>query len=188
MDKSSLQQNRLALLLALTLLLAVTAAIPAPAHAGTANGAGTARIVTVITVTATQNLNFGEVYPGIPKEMGYNRDDSSGIFTITGEASAEINLDLVLPEYLALTNGSDRMSVVFDDASAAIDTTTTTPSLVGSSNGWINQDPRNLPAAAVIGSGGVTRLYIGGRVAPSSAQTAGSYTGDIVLSVSYTGN
>ncbi len=155
---------------------------------GTANGAGTARIVTVITVTATQNLNFGEVYPGVPKAMGYNRDDSSGIFTITGEASSEINLDLVLPEYLALANGSDRMPVVFAADCAAVDTTTTTPSLVGSSDGWIDQNPRNLPSGAVIGSGGATRLYLGGAVAPSLGQAAGSYTGDIILNVSYTGN
>jgi hypothetical protein len=157
-------------------------------QAGTANGAGSARIVTVITVTATQNLNFGEVYPGIPKSMGYNRDDSAGIFTITGEASAEINLDLVLPEYLSLPGGTDRMQVIFDDDCATVDTTTTTPSLVGSSDGWVNQNPRSLPAGAVIGSGGTTRLYLGGTVAPSPAQTAGSYTGDIILNVSYTGN
>lgn len=187
MDKSSLEWK--VLLAALCLAAGMVAILPGGSlQAGTANGAGTARIVTVITVTATQNLNFGQVYPGIPKDMGYNQDDSAGIFTITGEAGAGINLDLVLPEYLALATGSDRMRVAFDGDCAAIDTTTTTPSLVGSSDGWINQNPRNLPSAAVIGSGGVTRIYLGGALAPSPVQTAGSYSGDIILNVSYTGN
>ncbi len=154
---------------------------------GVANGPSTATVLTMITATASQNLNFGQIFGGTPKSMGYNKDDSSAIFTVTGQPSAGINLELILPEYLSLANGSARMPVIFSTTDAAIDTTTVTPSTVGAGNGWINRNPHSLPAA-VVGSGGTTKLYLGGKVVPSVDQKAGSYSGDIVLSVSYTGS
>jgi hypothetical protein len=53
--------------------------------------------------------------------------------------------------------------------------------------GWQNANPFNLPPATVIGSSG-TNIYLGGKVAPSVNQKAGSYSGDIVVTVSYNGS
>jgi hypothetical protein len=39
----------------------------------------------------------------------------------------------------------------------------------------------------VIGSGGMTKLFLGGKVVPSANQTSGAYSGDLVLSVAYDG-
>ena len=97
-------------------------------------------------------------------------------------------MSLSLPEYLALADGSDRMTISFSATDANVDSTVTTPAAFAGGNGWINQDPRNLPAAAVIGSGGQTNIYLGGKVIPSTYQTAGTYTGDIILIVAYNGN
>ena len=152
------------------------------------NGSATARIMTILAVTATQDLGFGNVYMGIPNSIGYNDDDSSAIFTITGEASAGINLQLILPEYLSLANGSDRMIIVFSATDAAVDTTTVTPATVTGADGWIDQNPRALPVGAVIGASGTTCVYLGGKVIPSVSQKAGTYNGDIVLSVAYNGS
>lgn len=154
-----------------------------------ASAQATATVQSAITVTATQALSFGDVLIGVPKTIGWNNDDSSAIFTITGQGGAGINISLILPEYLSLADGSDRLSVIFRSNDAAVDTSNTaTPSSMVAGNGWVNQNPYILPSAAVIGSpGGNTKIYLGGRVAPSGNQKAGNYSGDIVLSVSYNG-
>jgi hypothetical protein len=154
-----------------------------------ANALATATVQTAITVTASQPLDLGNVFQGIPKSIGNNMDDSSAIFIITGQAGAGINIQFSLPEYLSLPDGSDRMSIVFRSTDAAVDTSNTaTPSTMAASAGWVNQNPYLLPSAAVIGSpGSNTKIYLGGRVVPSGNQKAGVYSGDIVLSVFYNG-
>lgn len=154
-----------------------------------ASAQATATVQSAITVTATQPINFGDVLIGVPKAIGWNNDDSSAIFTITGQAAAGINIVLTLPEYLSLADGSDRLNAIFRSNDAAVDTSNTaTPSSMVAGDGWINQNPYNLPATAVIGSpGSNTKIYLGGKVVPSGNQKAGSYSGDIVLSVSYNG-
>ena len=154
-----------------------------------ANALATATVQTAITVTASQPLDFGNVFQGIPKSIGSNMDDSSAIFIITGQAGAGINIQFSLPEYISLPDGSDRMSIVFRSTDAAVDTSNTaTPSTMVAGDGWVNQNPYLLPSAAVIGSpGSNTKIYLGGRVVPSGNQKAGVYSGDIVLSVFYNG-
>lgn len=154
-----------------------------------ANALATATVQTAITIVATQPLNFGNVFQEMPKTIGNNMDDSSAIFTITGQGGAGINIQLALPEYLSLADGSDRMSIIFRNTDAAVDTSDiATPSTLIAGNGWINQNPYLLPSAAVIGSpGSNTKIYLGGRVVPSANQKAGIYSGNIVLSASYNG-
>ena len=152
-----------------------------------ANGTATATVQTVLAVTATTNLIFPIVYQGVATTMGVANDDSTAEFTITGQGSAGINLTLGLPEYLALADGSDRMTISFANTDAVVDSTVATPSTVVGGDGWVAQDPRNLPAATVIGSAGQTNVYLGGKVTPSVNQSAGAYTGDIILSVAYNG-
>jgi len=154
-----------------------------------AQAQATATVQAALAIVATQALDFGNVYVGIPKTTGYNNDDSSAIFTISGQAGAGINIQLTLPEYLSLSNGSDRMIVIFRSNDAAIDTSNTaTPSTVGAGDGWINQNPFSLPSAVIGSPGSNTKVYLGGRVVPSANQKAGNYSGDIVLSVSYNGS
>ena len=152
-----------------------------------ASGEAQATVATVLAVTATQPLLFPLIYPGVPDSMTNANDDSTCIFTITGQGSAGINLILILPEYVALANGTDRMTILFRGSDAAVDTTITTPSTMAGTDGWIDQNPRNLPGAAVIGSAGSAAIYLGGKVEPNSYQTAGAYVGDIVLYVAYNG-
>lgn len=152
-----------------------------------ATGTATATVQTIITVTATQSLIFGNVFQGVAKTIANDVDAESGIFTITGQGSAGLNLQMTLPDYMALADGSDRMTITFSATDAVVDSNDTSPSTVVAGDGWLNQDPRILPAAAVIGSGGTTAIYLGGRVTPTADQTAGAYTGEIVLLVAYDG-
>ncbi len=154
-----------------------------------------ATVLAAITIAATTNLNFASVYPGVPKTVARTAtgaDTTAAIFTITGQAGAGISAFLVLPEYVSETGG-DRMTVSFGTTDMALDTTTTAnPSTIVAGDGWIDQDPRSFPAALVIGGTvpavTTTKVYLGGKVIPSVFQTAGAYTGDIILTVAYNGN
>lgn len=143
-------------------------------------------VVTAVGVAATQNLEFGNVLQGVPKTMGNDDDDSSAVFTITGDADAGISLHVILPEYLTLTGGSDRMTIIFDATSLSIDTIgTASPSTVVGA--FVNIDPRAIPSGVDLGSGGTSKVFLGGKVIPSVNQKAGAYSGDLVLSVTYDG-
>lgn len=150
-------------------------------------GSATATVVTTISVTASSPLALGDIMQGVPSSVA-NNNASAAIFEITGQGGSGVDLYLQLPEYLALSDGSDRMTITFSSTDASVDTTGAgDPTTMNASNGWQNTNPYNLPAAAVIGAAG-TDVYLGGKVIPSPNQKAGSYSGDIVLTVAYNGS
>lgn len=151
-------------------------------------GQATATVLATLTVSATATLAFGNVYQGVSSTIA-NNNASAGIFAITGAASSGISIFLALPNYLALADGSDRMTISFSSSDASVDSLGGgDPTAMAGGSGWQNTNPHNLPAGAVIGSGGTTNLYLGGKALPAIDQTAGAYTGDIILTVAYTGN
>ncbi len=153
------------------------------------NGTSTATVLASLTVTTTQPLDFGNVYQGVAKTQDETSDANSGIFTITGAASAGLSVYMVLPEYMALASGADRLAVAFGNQyctfSVLAAAAPSTPSAPGA-GALLNQNPRNL-AGTTIGVGGTSQLFIGGRVTPSVNQSAGAYTGDLICTVAYTG-
>jgi len=152
-----------------------------------ANGQATANVLAVLSVTASQALQFGNVYQGVAKTQDETDDALSGIFDIVGAGSAGISIFLTLPQYMALADGSDRMTIAFGTTDATVDTMNLTPSTVVAANGWVDTDPNNLPGVLVVGQGGQTNVYLGGKVIPSVDQSAGAYTGDIICIVAYNG-
>ena len=180
--------------LALTVLILVFTFGAGHAQMAVTNTAD-ATVLAAISLAATENLEFGNVFQGVPKTVArtaVGADTTAAIFTITGEAGAGISAQLVLPEYLSSTNG-DQMTVAFGTTDMAIDTTTTqTPADVAAAHGWVDQDPRSFPAGLVIGGTTpavtTTQIYLGGKVIPSVFQPAGTYSGDVILTVSYNGN
>lgn len=148
-------------------------------------GSATARVLANITVTSLSPLDFGDIFQGVPKSVE-NNEAEAAIFTITGQAGAGITIYLQLPEYLSLSDGSDRLNIVFGSNDVSVDTTgAANPAGMVGANGWQNVNPYNLPAA-VVGSVG-TDIYLGGSVNPSINQKAGSYSGDIIITAAYDG-
>jgi hypothetical protein len=156
-----------------------------------ANGQATATVMAGLVVTAVQDLAFGNVLQGVAKSTPNDDDANSGIFSITGAASAGLSIYLTLPDYMALADGSDRMTVAFSSTDATVDTTVATPSTVVAGDGWVDVNPRGLGTlgggGAVVGTGGQTNLYLGGKVTPAVDQSAGAYTGDLICTVAYNG-
>jgi hypothetical protein len=152
-----------------------------------ASGLALANVQAALVVTAVQNLDFGNVLQGVMKAQDERDDALSGIFSVAGQASAGLSLYITLPDYMALADGSDRMTVSFGINDATIDTLVASPSTVVGANGWVDVDPHNLPAATVIGAAGQTNIYLGGRVVPAINQHSGAYTGDITVTAAYNG-
>ena len=175
-------------ILAIVMIFAGSSAVMAQ---DVANGSATATVVTPLTVTATSPLAFGTVYQGVPKSVSKNTADA-GVFDITGQANADLLLYLSMPEFLATATGDDRMVISFANNTLDIDTAGVgagdPTAFVG---GWQGEDPENPMGVAggepCLGDAGYCSLYLGGKVIPTLDQTAGAYTGDIILTVAYQG-
>jgi hypothetical protein len=154
-----------------------------------ANGLAIANVLASLTITATQPLDFGNVFQGVAKIQDETNDALSGIFTVGGEANAGLSVYIQLPDYLALASGADRMSVAFSNTDctwSVLDAAApSTPSAPGV-GALLNQNPRNL-VATTIGAGGAAQIFLGGRVIPSVNQSSGAYSGDIICTVAYNG-
>jgi len=170
----------------LTVLVMALLAMPSTLLAqDVATGSATATVQAILAVTATQALQFGTVFQGVPTSVA-NADALAGIFTITGQGLAGIAIYAQLPDYLATATGDDRMVVAFSTTDASVDSTANVdPTSFGV--GWQNVDPHNFPAATVVGGLGTTAVFLGGGVQPSVDQAAGAYTADIILTVAYNG-
>ncbi len=174
-------------LVALATLAMLT--VPATQAQDVTTGSASATVLAVLAVSATQALAFGNVYQGVAKTQDETSDANSGIYTITGQASAVISCHFQLPEYVALANGSDRMTIAFSSTDATFSilaaAAPSTPSAPGA-GATLNTNPRNLTGTA-IGAAGTSQIFLGGKVIPSVNQAAGAYSADIVLTVAYTG-
>ncbi len=162
-------------------------AIPRSAVAqDVAVGQAEAVVLTVVSVTSSASLDFGDVLQGVPTSIA-NNNASAAIFEIAGETDAGVDLYLLLPQQMHLADNSDRMPIIFSSTDASIDTTGAgdPPGMAGG-KGWQNVNPNSLPTAVTIGSAG-TDLYLGGTTVPSPNQKAGAYAADVVLTVSYNG-
>jgi hypothetical protein len=150
-----------------------------------ANGSATATVQAVLTVTATQALQFGNVFQGVATSVA-NNTANAGIFSIAGQGAAGIAIYMQLPDYLSTATGDDRMVISFGMTDASVDSTgNLVPTTFGA--GWANTNPHNFPAATVVGTLGVSAIFLGGSVFPTVDQAAGAYSADIVLTVAYTG-
>ena len=181
-------KNRFVKIILFVVLAAVLAVSPVVNSQDVATGSATATVLTALAVSSSANLVFGNVYQGVATTIA-NSNAAAGIYAITGQASAGIAIYMALPDYVALADGSDRMTVSFSATDASVDSLGGgDPTAMAGASGWQNTNPHSFPSATVIGSGGTTNIYLGGKVLPTINQTAGAYTGDIVLTVAYNGS
>lgn len=154
-------------------------------------GQAIAQVMAALTVTAVQDLDFGNILQGVTATVPRTDDVNSGIFQIAGEGSAnqEVSMFLQLPDYLwnSTPGSQDRLVIYFQNTDCTLDTTNGTPSAPGA-GALVGENPHSLPDTGIGGADGVIRIYIGGSVYPTVDQRAGAYAADIVLTASYTGD
>ncbi len=175
---------KIILFVALAAVLTVPSAVNAQ---DVATGSATATVLTALAVSSAAALVFGNVYQGVTATIA-NINAAAGIYAITGQGSAGIAIYMALPDYVALADGSDRMTIAFSSTDASVDSLGgADPTGMVAGAGWQDINPHSFPSATVIGSGGTTNIYLGGKITPTIDQTAGAYTGDVVLTVAYNG-
>lgn len=154
-------------------------------------GQATATVLAVLTVTAPQDLAFGNILQGVPTSVARTSAASAGIFQIAGEGAAnqEVSMHMQLPDYLWNSGAGvqDRLVIAFSATDATVDTTAGTPDAPGL-GAAVGVDPQNLADIGMGGAGNVIRIYLGGTVHPTPDQRAGSYSADIILTAAYTGD
>lgn len=137
--------------------------------------------VSAQNITVNNNLAFGDVFPGVPKQITKYTAGSAAEFQISGTAGSEVSLIFTLPTYLA-KNGYN-LQIIFFENSCAVDSSASPDQ---SSPGQDNLDPWH-EITYRLGSNGLT-VWLGGMVVPGMIQSAGDYSGTITLTVAYTGN
>jgi hypothetical protein len=132
-------------------------------------------------ITVNNNLEFGAVFPGVPKTVSkYNAGEAAEFF-ITGTPNAEITIDFTLPTYMY--DSGNTMVINYSSTDCAMDSS----AMPNQSNpGRDNLNPWQTLTYR-IGSAGLT-IWLGATVVPVLMQRPGNYSATITLTVSYTGN
>ena len=143
-----------------------------------------ATVVSSLSISGTNNLQFGTVTPGIGKSVDKASPGFAGEWSVVGSVGAEITLDFTAPDSLLLAGDSTSgMPISFSTTDASFDDGSGGGQLAPS--GVLN--PNGLETER-LGAGGQMTVWIGGTVNPRIAQTGGDYAADVILSVAYTGN
>jgi hypothetical protein len=133
----------------------------------------TATVVSAVTVAAGNNLQFGNVTPGVNKTVAI-ADAGAGRFDVVKAANEGVTLSFTLPTNL--TSGGNNLPIGswtggWNTSATPAGATAFTPSAGGTNT------------TATAGTG--IFVYVGATVSPAAAQAAGSYTGDVTMSVVY---
>lgn len=165
--------------LSLTLVAGAFALVVAAPQASAQQSASiqaTAQVQTPLTVTGVNNLDFGNVFPGVNPTVLLT-DAGAGHFSVLGVLNAEVDLSFSsLPATLVSGVNSIALSYTGGWNTAANPGTATafTPSA-----GLIQR----LDAAT-----GELHVYLGGTLTVPANQAAGLYQATITLDAAYTGN
>jgi hypothetical protein len=138
-----------------------------------ANIQATATVLSAVTVTAGNDLQFGNVTPGVNKTVAIG-DAGAGSFNVTKAANEGVTLAFTLPT--DLTDGVNNLPIGswtggWNTSATPAGATTFTPSAGGSNT------------TATAGTG--IFVYVGATVSPAAAQVAGNYSGTVTMSVVY---
>jgi hypothetical protein len=138
-----------------------------------ANIQATATVLSAVTVAAGNDLQFGNVTPGVNKAVAI-ADAGAGRFDVTKAANQGVTLAFTLPT--DLTDGVNNLPIGswtggWNTSATPAGATTFTPSAAGTNT------------TATAGTGIV--VYVGATVSPGAAQVAGNYSGTVTMSVVY---
>lgn len=133
----------------------------------------TATVLSAITVAGGNDLQFGNVTPGVNKTIGI-ADAGAGRFDVTKGANQGLTLSFTLPT--DLTSGGNNLPIGtwtggWNTSQTPAGATSFTPSAGGTNT--------------AVTAGTQIHVYVGATVSPGAAQPAGAYTGNVTMSVVY---
>ncbi len=139
-----------------------------------------ARVLETLTVTAVNDLDFGDVIQNQNKTVN-PEDAEAGSFFINGEPGSEVELSFALPSVLDLDGGPETMDITFSSTSARHNT-------VDDASAGSAFDPSVGATTPINATNGELYVYIGATAEPTPTQAPGNYEATITLTVEYTGN
>lgn len=148
----------------------------------------TARVFTPLSVTRNEDLRFGNLFaPYSPKAIAYTDNTAAGgraRLTLAGEGGAELNLVVNVPNVITRVGGSETLPVgsfAMRRGTTDVDGSGTDAALVTGDNTF------TVVLSGTAGSTGNMFLRVIGTATPGGSQAAGSYLGNITVTVNYTG-
>lgn len=163
-----------------SLRLAFVGAIAAVSFAGsaqaatTATGTASAEILSSLTVTATSNLQFGQIAANTGGTITVNADSS------TASSGSLVSTGTRTPAGFSVA-GSPNAMVVVSLPTSAVNLTRTGGTETMALSGF-NSNPAG---AFQLNASGAGTFNVGGTLAVASGQVAGAYTGTFQVSVEY---
>jgi hypothetical protein len=159
-------------LVAVALLTGAASAVQAQTN--NASITATATVQTPINVVGAQQLNFGNVFPGVNKSVPATDLTNGGRFDVTGQVSAPVTISFTLPG--SLSSGGNTMP---------IDTYTGVHADNAAQTGGVVFNPVTGASPTLSAAGGLLFVWVGARVTPATNQVQGVYTANIVMTVVY---
>jgi len=163
----------------LTAVLFGAGASTASAQTAQNNIQALAQVLTALSVTSGDNLNFGLVVQGISKSVDASAPaagTTSGKFTIAGQISQAVSITFTaLPANL--TSGGNNLPITY----------TGIHSLTNSPAGGTAFTPSTGVSSTPLSGTGNLYVFMGGTVTPGGGQAAGNYSGTVTMQVAYVG-
>jgi hypothetical protein len=158
--------------LAIAAITMLVAAVPGRAQ-NNASATVTATVQQPITVTKNNDLSFGNVFPGINKSIAVTAAGAAK-FTTAGQASTPVNLTFTIPATIASGGNTLTLSTWAGHHSG-----------VDLPSGGTSFTPSGSATSATLSALGSLYVYVGATAEPTPTQAAGSYTGNMTMTVVY---
>ena len=156
------------------LTMVMLGAAASTAAAQSANINATANVYQAITVNGIRTLDFGNVFPGVNKTILVG-DATSGKFSATGQANANVNITFTLPTTLNDASSNQLSINSWTACRNAAD-------VVGACTAFT---PSASATGTTFGASGTLFVWVGATVAPTAGQTAGTYTNTVTMTLAY---
>ncbi len=184
MNRTSGMKQRTLVLLIMSAVVLLAGTSVVKAQASGSNDAVT-NILAQVAVVGEQDLTFADIVPGDTGMVAVATADAAvGIWRITGAATQPLTVALLLPTYLEEVGG-DKLIVEFAATDAAH--VNTGGAVLPTDGGHTIYDPNSVLEQAT-GAAGDLDIFLGGKIRARNAQTAGAYSGTIILTCWYAGN
>jgi hypothetical protein len=133
----------------------------------------TASVSQPLSVSATNGLAFGTLFPGNAKTVAVT-DAAAAAFSVSGAASGNVSMTFSIPN--TITSGGNSLTV---------DTWTARRNTSNSAASGTDFTPSASATQAVLSGSGNLYVFVGATAHPGASQAAGAYTGTLTLTVVY---
>jgi len=133
----------------------------------------TASVSQPLSVSATNGLAFGTLFPGNSKTIAVS-DAGAAAFSISGAAGGNVSMTFTIPT--TITSGGNSLS---------IDSWTARRNTTNNAGAGTDFTPSAVATQTALSGTGNLYVFVGATAHPGVSQVAGAYTGTLSLTVVY---